>query len=111
MIDYCSGEQLAAAGFQDSATVRSLLEGKCKQVPALPGVYIVVSKRGKLPVFCKTSPAGWLKMRDPTLPIRELEEAWIIDTSERLALRIKQLPFASASLRTSATVKATRHRT
>jgi hypothetical protein len=46
-------------------------------VPAGPGVYIVTRPATTDPVFLPMSPAGWFKGKDPSLPISELEEAWV----------------------------------
>ncbi|MFD4439301.1 hypothetical protein ACFWPK_05925 [Nocardia sp. NPDC058519] len=46
-------------------------------VPAEPGVYVVVRTATTTPVFLSASPAGWFKGKDPTLPLAELQAAWV----------------------------------
>ncbi|MGW5441632.1 hypothetical protein [Nocardia asteroides] len=46
-------------------------------VPAEPGVYVIVRPTETTPVFLSASPAGWLKGKDPTLPVGELQAAWV----------------------------------
>jgi len=49
-------------------------------VPAAPGVYVIVRDTPSPPVFLPASPAGRLRGRDPSLPVAELEDAWVEDT-------------------------------
>ncbi|MFD6396799.1 hypothetical protein [Nocardia sp. NPDC060249] len=46
-------------------------------VPAEPGVYVVVRRTETTPIFLPSSPAGWFKGKDPTLPVAELHSAWV----------------------------------
>jgi hypothetical protein len=46
-------------------------------VPAGPGVYVVVRPNDDPPTFLDTSPAGHFKGKDPTVPIAELQGLWV----------------------------------
>jgi hypothetical protein len=46
-------------------------------VPSSPGVYTVVRPATTPPSFLDTSPAGWFKGKDPTVPRKQLAAAWV----------------------------------
>jgi hypothetical protein len=50
-------------------------------VPTDPGVYVVVRPATTDPVFLPSSAAGWLKGKDPSVPIAVLENAWVEEAS------------------------------
>ncbi|MFI8977164.1 hypothetical protein ACIGO9_30075 [Nocardia asteroides] len=56
-----------------------LSELPVNDVPAEPGVYVVVRPAKSAPVFLPASPAGWFKAKNPTLPVAELQRAWVPD--------------------------------
>ncbi|MFD6222948.1 hypothetical protein [Nocardia asteroides] len=64
----------ALTGFGGFVTFSDL---PAADVPAEPGVYVVVRRTKSAPVFLPASPAGWFKGKDPTLPLPELHRAWI----------------------------------
>jgi len=66
-------------------------------VPSQPGVYVVLRESDTRPVFLESSPAGWFKDQDPTVPVPELEASWpqgahcvYIGKADQLRRRIKQ---------------------
>lgn len=65
------------AGFSGFVTVRTLREAQLTGVPKQGGVYVVLRKNSRAPVFLATSPAGPFKGRDPTIPVEALRAAWV----------------------------------
>jgi hypothetical protein len=49
-------------------------------VPASPGVYVVVRPTDDPPVFLDASPAGHFKGKNPTVPVAELQTLWVPGT-------------------------------
>ncbi|WP_196775307.1 GNAT family N-acetyltransferase [Rhodococcus opacus] len=69
---------LAAVGFVGFVPFAALLEA---DVPREPGVYVMIRPSESAPEFLSTSPAGWLKGRDPSVPIDVLQAAWVSESS------------------------------
>jgi hypothetical protein len=69
---------LEAAGFEGFVPFRDL---PSSDVPTGAGVYIVLWTDGTDPTFLAMSPAGWFKMRDPSVSVDQLESAWVPETS------------------------------
>jgi hypothetical protein len=65
---------LATEGFAGFVTWDDL---SWDEVPASPGVYVVVKDGPDPPAILSRSPAGWFKERDPTASRSALEAAWV----------------------------------
>ena len=50
------------------------------EVPAAPGVYVIVRQRGGAPEFLPSSPAGRFKGKDPSVTRERLEAEWLAGT-------------------------------
>lgn len=49
-------------------------------VPTGPGVYVIMRSSDEPPTFLDVSPAGHFKGKDPTVPVTELQELWVVGT-------------------------------
>ncbi len=65
---------LTATGFDGFVTFGDLREA---DVPRNPGVYVVLREDDADPMFRPSSPAGWFKGRNPSVPISTLIDAWV----------------------------------
>ena len=68
--------ELEAAGFVGFVRFAEL---PTSQVPAGPGVYVIVRAEMRAPEFRADNPAGRFKGRDPTVPGEKLRTAWVED--------------------------------
>ena len=68
--------ELEAAGFVGFVRFTDL---PASRVPPGPGVYVIVRDGLRAPEFRLTSPAGWFKDKDPTVPDAKLQAAWVED--------------------------------
>ena len=66
-----------AIGFRGFHTVRDLRLSRLADVPAAPGVYIILRPTRARPRFLAKSSAGKFKGRDPTVPRARLRSAWL----------------------------------
>ena len=87
-------EGLATEGFIGFVTWNDLSRD---EVPAGPGVDIVVKESPDLPEILSRNPAGWFKGRDPTVGRASLAAAWVEGCSivyfgkaARLRTRLRQ---------------------
>src|SRR5699024_5959022 len=67
-------EGLTSAGFEGFVAFADL---PVSSVPRRPGVYVVLRERDDAPSFLLSSPAGWLKAKDPSVPRGALARAWV----------------------------------
>jgi hypothetical protein len=68
---------LGRYGFQGFVAVTALQASDCQQVPAEPGIYLVVRSAETAPVFLSKNKGGHFKAREPTAPVVELENAQV----------------------------------
>ena len=67
----------SALEFEGFLTARELWAGSTSLIPDAQGVYLVLRASIKPPVFLATSPAGWVKGKDPTVSTSVLSENWV----------------------------------
>src|SRR5688572_22553621 len=72
-------EWLEAQGFVGGISIDELRRGKLAELPAAPGVYVVLRESSTRVGFLEVSPAGHFKGRDPTVSRADLESRWIPD--------------------------------
>lgn len=84
------------AAFEGFLPLRSVLKN-LSQIPAKPGIYIVVRTSRSRAKFISRSAAGRFKGRDPTSPIEKLKEKWVPGAT--VVYIGKAGPAASRSLR------------
>lgn len=83
------------------------------EVPAVPGVYLIVRQRGGAPEFLSSSPAGRFKGKDPSVTRERLEAEWVAGTDvvyigKALVVRVADADCASASTSSGALARASR---
>ncbi len=69
-----SRDALAKRGFTGFVLFAELSSA---DVPTMPGVYVVLRPTSAAPAFVEISPAGWFKSKDPSVPVDELQRAWV----------------------------------
>ena len=72
-----SVEALTAAGFEGFVSVTDLLSQKCAQVPAAPGVYLVLRPDATPPRWLDRSTGYHFKRRNPGMSPGRLLETWL----------------------------------
>jgi hypothetical protein len=70
-----------AAGFTGFKTVAELRDSSLREVPHLPGVYLILTTEECQPEFKEISAGGHFKGRNPTVPPQLLAAKWIDKTS------------------------------
>jgi 5-methylcytosine-specific restriction endonuclease McrA len=74
--DFWSLDKLRAMGFRGGSTVGQL-RASMDVVPRVRGVYLVVRKSSKAPVFLNTSRGGRFASRNPTVAVDVLKARWL----------------------------------
>lgn len=76
-MDFETLERIKLFGFRGFHSVAYLQGTGCKDVPTVPGVYLVLrTERGK-PLFLTKSVGGFFGGADPTVPVKELHDNWV----------------------------------
>src|SRR2546425_8667751 len=86
---------LEAKGFEGFLTTRELSAGRMKDVPILPGVYVVVCAGSEQPSFLASSLGAHFKGKDPTVLVSALEIRWVAGTDVLYIGKADQLRRAS----------------
>lgn len=73
-------ESLKLHGFTGFVSIKSLQEKGYRQIPALPGVYLIVCEAQFSPRFLEKGTGGYHKDKDPNVPLQELELNWVEGT-------------------------------
>lgn len=76
-MDFDSPRSLWSGGFRGFVDVDALRQSRCAEVPAQPGIYIVLRCSPEPPAFLATSPAGHFRGKDPTVPVEILRTEWV----------------------------------
>lgn len=74
-------ERLASEGFSGFISFRELRNSGLREVPNLPGVYVVLYEQRESPAFLSLGTGGYFKGRDPNVPVGKLEAAWVPETA------------------------------
>ena len=72
-----SAASLRRIGFDGFVAVTNLLPGILFNVPALPGVYLVLHDRTSNPKFLEIGTGGHFKGKNPNQPIARLKDEWV----------------------------------
>ena len=83
-MDFGSIEDIEQQGFSGFMAVSFLRESACRQVPEVPGVYLVIRPQPQPPIFLDHSTGGHFKGREPTVSIQELQQAWVTGCDRHL---------------------------
>ncbi|MBA2680476.1 MAG: hypothetical protein H0U76_19035 [Ktedonobacteraceae bacterium] len=75
-----SMEELVRHGFQGFASIASLQASRCHEVPAEPGVYLVVRPDMTPPQFLDPGTGGFFKGKDPNVRPATLRSEWVDQT-------------------------------
>ena len=78
-MDFGSIEEIEQQGFSGFVAVSLLRESACRQVPEVPGVYLVIRPEWQPPSFLGSQHRGHFKGREPSVSIQELQQAWVTD--------------------------------
>jgi hypothetical protein len=76
-ISFDSIDLIRAAGFCGFKAIRELQASRCREVPRMSGVYLVLRNAALGSAFSSRSCGGRFKGKDPTVPVSRLERQWI----------------------------------
>jgi hypothetical protein len=79
-MNFESIEDIKRQDFVGFVSVSFLRESACRQIPEIPGIYLVLRLQPEPPVFLEQNPGGHFKGRNPTVSIQEMRQAWVPDS-------------------------------
>ena len=68
---------LRSQGFDGFVPVADLRRGNRNNIPAVPGVYLVLSDCASYPEFLDVGTGGHFKNKDPNVPVPRLKDEWV----------------------------------
>lgn len=68
---------LQSRGFDGFVTVANLRRGNRDNIPAVPGVYLVLRDCTSRPEFLDVGTGGRFKNKDPNVPVSKLKDEWV----------------------------------
>jgi len=71
-----SVDEVSHSGFQGFVPISALQASNCRELPDVPGVYLVLRPIKTRPVFLRQSTGGHFKSKNPTVAINELKNSW-----------------------------------
>lgn len=76
-LDFENIPSIRARGFEGFVRIADLQKSACCDVPAVPGIYIVLRPSATPPQFLSESTGGYFKRKSPTDEVRTLKKKWI----------------------------------
>lgn len=73
----CIVDGIDLSAFFKPESIRAFHQSHCSDLPATPGVYVVLRQALAIPSFLPASKAGWFKGNDPSYPIDTVKENWV----------------------------------
>ncbi len=76
-MDFSSIDEIRASDFEGFKSIGELQATGCLEVPAVPGVYLIVRDSSESPTFLNESAGGRFKGKNPTVSRSKLETNWV----------------------------------
>lgn len=78
-MNFESVDAMRRSEFEGFKSMVCLQKSECCEVPAVPGVYLVLRSNIEHPSFLQSSTGGHFKGKDPTVEIEALKSKWVRD--------------------------------